>query len=479
MSPFSDNDVVKSSLVDFYAKCGLPDDAGRVFETIVSKNVVSWTSLVYGYARMGRKSEAIELLHDMPDKNLYTWTAAISAFVQGGHCEESFRIFAELRRDGFKIGEPFTLSSLITGTTDLAMLELGKQVHGLVIRLGYASNMYIRNALIHMYAKCSDVLAAERIFSHTRDRDVVVWTSIIVGMAQHGRADEALSLYDEMISTGVRPNEVTFMGLIYACSHAGLVEKGQSLFESMVQDYGLRRSLHHYTALVDLYGRSGHLEEAENVLSSMPFRPDEVTWATILSACSHAGKIEAGVRIANRLLLLGPEDPSTCILMSNIYARAAMWGSVSTVRRLMAVMDLKKKPGYSCADLGKENQVFFAGETMENPMKDEVFMVLKELDAEMRKRGYMPDTSSVLHDMEQPEKERQLFWHSERQALAYALLKSAPSKPIRIIKNLRICCDCHTAFKLICSITSREILVRDVSRFHCFKNGACSCGDFW
>ncbi|EYU36925.1 hypothetical protein MIMGU_mgv1a003506mg [Erythranthe guttata] len=446
LSRFSDDDVVKSSLVDFYAKCGLPDQASKVFYSIVSKNVVSWTSLVYGYARIGRKNEALELLHDMPCKNVHSWTALISGFVQGGHCTESFRLFNQLRSEGIDIEEPFVLSSLIVGSSSLAI----------------------------------DVLSAEKIFDSLRERDVVSWTSIIVGMAQHGRANEALSLYDDMTKAGSRPNEVTFTGLIYACSHVGLVDKGRQIFESMVGDYGLSPSLQHYTCLVDLYSRAGHIEEAENVLNTMPFEPDEAAWAALLSACSsQAGKNETGVRIANHLLQLGVEDPSTCVLMSKIYASATMWESVSTVRRLMTAMESKKKPGYSCVDLGKENEVFYAGETMLHPMRNEIVDLLKELDSEMRKRGYKPDTSLVLHDMGEEEKERRLFWHSERLAVAYGLLKSARGAPIRIIKNLRVCGDCHTVLKLVCSIVGREIVVRDANRFHRFKDGACSCRDFW
>nr|AYM00537.1 pentatricopeptide repeat protein [Salvia miltiorrhiza] len=474
----SDDDVVKSSLVDFYAKCGFPDRARKVFDSIVSKNVVCWTSLIYGYAKVGKKSESLDLLRDMPCKNSYTWKALISGFMQAGLCLDSFNLFKELRREGVDLDGPFVLSSLIVGSATLAMLELGKQVHRLVIGLGYESNSYVGNTLIDMYAKCSDVSAAEKIFGNMRKRDIVSWTSIIVGMAQHGRAVEALSLYDKMTLAGLKPNEVTFTGIIYACSHAGLVDKGRHLFNSMVKDYGLRPSLHHYTCLVDLYSRSGLIEEAEDVLNTMPFKPDEAAWAAILSSCCQGEQKEIGVRIADHVLQLGPEESSTCILMSNIYARAAMWERVSQVRRLMASMELKKKPGYSCVDLGKEIQVFYAGEAT-HPMMDEIFRLLEELDVEMRRRGYVPDTSLVLHDMGLQEKETQLFWHSERSAVAYGLLKSAPGTSIRILKNLRVCGDCHTVFKFICSIVSREIIVRDINRFHHFKDGECSCRDFW
>lgn len=478
VSPFSDDDVVKSALVDFYAKCGLLDTASRVFDSILSKNLVSWTSLMYGYARVGNKNKVVELLGHMPRKNLYSWTALISGFVQSGHFDDAFRLFSEMRRELVGIEEPFVVSSLIAGSASSATLEVGKQVHKLVVGLGYESNLYANNALIDMYAKCSDLLSAEKIFLEMRKRDVVSWTSIIVGMAQHGHAEAALLLYDEMTLVGLKPNEVTFVGIIYACSHAGLVERGRQLFYSMVMEYGLNPSLQHYTCLVDLYSRSGHLEEAENVLNTMPFEPDEAAYAPLLSSCTQTGKKEIGVRIANNLLKLGPKNTSTCILMSNIFARAAMWDDVSKVRKYMGAMESKKKPGYSCVDLGKENEVFYAGETL-HPMKDEIFSLLKELESEMRKRGYEPDTSSVLHDMEEQEKERQLFWHSERVAVAYGLLKSVPGTSIRILKNLRVCGDCHMVLKFICSIVGREIVVRDASRFHHFKNGVCSCKDFW
>ncbi|XP_051115091.1 pentatricopeptide repeat-containing protein At4g14050, mitochondrial [Andrographis paniculata] len=480
VSPYCKDDVVKSSLVDFYAKCGLPDEAGKVFGSIVSKNVVSWTSLIYGYAMVGREGVVIELLRKMPCKNLRTWTAAISGFVQGRHTDESFRIFSEMRRDGVDIEDPFVLSSLIAGSSSLALLELGKQAHGLVLRLGYASNAYVTNALIDMYAKCSDLSSASKIFHDMRERDIISWTSIIVGMAQHGRGKEALSLYDDMVSTGLKPNEVTFTGLIYACSHVGLVEKGRAIFKSMVEEYGLRPSLQHYTCLLDLYSRSGDIDEAENVLKSMPFKPDETMWASLLSSCIRVGRTEIGVRIADDLLQTRPESPSTFVLMSNVYARAAMWDRVSTVRKSMMGLDRRKKPGYSWVDLGNDSRVFYAGETGNYPMKDEIFALLKELEAEMRKRGYVPDTTVVLHNMEQHDKEWQLFWHSERQAVAYALLGGGPpEKPVRVIKNLRICDDCHVVLKFICDIVRREIVVRDANRYHHFRDGKCSCSDFW
>ncbi|XP_050374069.1 pentatricopeptide repeat-containing protein At4g14050, mitochondrial [Argentina anserina] len=478
LSPFHVDDVVKSALVDMYAKCGLPDNARAVFDSIGKRSVVAWTAMVSGYARSGRKKDALEVFGEMPEKSLFSWTALISGLVQSGNGVDALYLFIEMRRERVDIVDPLVLSSTVGACANLAVLELGRQVHGLVIGLGYGSCLFVSNALVDMYAKCSDILAARDIFCGMQRKDVVSWTSIIVGAAQHGRAEEALTLYDEMVGAGVKPNEVTFVGLIYACSHVGFVSKGRAIFKSMIEDYGICPCLQHYTCYLDLLSRSGHLGEALNVIDSMPFEPDEPTWAALLSACKHHGDTRMGIRVADHLLSLNPEDPSSYILLSNVYAGAGMWENVAQVRKLMTTREVKKNPGYSSIDIGKESEVFHAGETS-HPMKNEIYDLLKELDAEMKKRGYVPDCSFVLHDMEQQEKERQLFWHSERLALAYGLLKAVPGVPIRIVKNLRVCGDCHTVLKFISSIVKRDIIVRDATRYHHFSKGECSCNDFW
>ncbi|XP_057757574.1 pentatricopeptide repeat-containing protein At4g14050, mitochondrial [Arachis stenosperma] len=477
-SPFSQDDVVKSSLVDMYSKFSLPLYARAVFDSISSFNKASWTAMISGYARNGFKNEALKLFREAPKRDLFAWTALISGFVQSGNGVDALHLFVKMLREEVEISDPLVLSSVVGACANCALWELGKQVHCLVIGLGFESCVFVSNALVDMYAKCSDLDAAKGVFFGMWRKDVVSWTSIIVGSAQHGRAEEALALYDSMVSAGVKPNEVTFVGLIYACSHAGLVGKGRKLFRSMVEDHGIRPSLQHYTCLLDLLSRSGHLEEAENLVRAMPITPDEPTWAALLSACKHHGNAKMAIRIADHLLSLKPEEPSSYILLSNVYAGAGMWENVSKVRKMMMVMEVKKQPGYSCIELGKESYVFYAGETS-HPMKDEIAALMRKLDEEMRKRGYVPDTSSVLHDMDQQEKERQLFWHSERLALAYGLLKSVPGTIIRIVKNLRVCGDCHTVLKLISTITSRDIYVRDTTRYHHFKEGKCSCNDFW
>lgn len=434
--------------------------------------------MVSGYARNGRNIEAMELFWRMPVRDLFSWTALISGFMQSGDGVNGLKLFAEMRSEGIQIGDPFIFSTVVGASSDLVALELGRQLHCLVVVLGYESSIVVGNALVDMYAKCSLISAAKQVFDCLPQKDVVSWTTMIIGAAQHGQAEESLALFNSMLHSGFKPNEVTFIGLIYACSHAGLVNEGRHLFDSMIKDYMIAPSLQHYTCLLDLLSRSGLLVEAENLIQRMPFEPDEACWASLLSACKRYKNTRMGIRVADHLLRFNLQDPSLYILISNMYADAGMWDHVSKVRKLMAVMEVRKEPGYSWIDLGKESHMFFAGEVL-HPMKDEILGLLKELGVEMRKRGYVPDTSFVLHDLEQHVKEEQLFLHSERLAVALGLLKAVPGMMIRVVKNLRVCGDCHTVLKLVSSIVRREIVVRDANRFHHFNDGRCSCGDFW
>ncbi|XP_020585236.1 pentatricopeptide repeat-containing protein At4g14050, mitochondrial-like [Phalaenopsis equestris] len=479
VSTFSSDDIVKSSLVDMYSKCGLPNDARRVFDSIELKNFVSWTTIVSGYASNGWIAEALELFWRMPERSVFVWTALISGLVRSGNSFEALNLFVEMRREGTLIDDAFILSSVVSASADMAMLALGKQLHCFSVSLGYESNTMLGNAFVDMYAKCSDISSSRMAFDKILLKKCVVsWTTMIVGEAQHGRAEESLALFDRMVSSGVRPNEVTFMGLIYACSHIGLVWKGRELFDSMRNDYGIEPSLKHYTCLLDLLSRSGHLSEADNLIQIMPYEPDEAAWAALLSACNKHRDIQLGIHVADKLLRLKPKISSTYILLSNTYAHAGKWDSVANTRKLMDEMEIKKQPGYSWIEVGRESCLFQAG-VVPLHMRETILDLLKELTKEMRKRGYVPDTSSVLHDLDEDEKELQLFMHSERLAVAFGLLKSASGMTIRVVKNLRVCGDCHTVMKLISSIFGREIVVRDANRFHHFECGRCSCGDFW
>ncbi|CAD6272115.1 unnamed protein product [Miscanthus lutarioriparius] len=352
-SPYSADDIVKSSLVDMYCNCGVPQDARKVFESIGVKNSVVWTALVSGYASNGCTGEAIDLFRSMPARGLFTWTALISGFVKAGNNTGAVGLFVEMRRDGVRIDDAFVLATVVGGAADLAALVLGRQLHGFAIRLGFLSSMIVGNALVDMYSKCSDIHSAREVFEGITVRDVISWTTILVGEAQHGRAEEVLALYDRMLLAGMKPNESCWSYLERAAA-----------IDSMKREYGIKPGLQHYTCYLDLVSRPGYLSEAEELITTMPYEPDE--------------------------------------------AINCKWDSVAKVRKIMAEMEIRKEPGYSWIEAGKESRIFHAGEVPLD-VGEEITGFLEELVSEMRKRGYVPDTSSVMHDLEEHEKEQHLF----------------------------------------------------------------------
>lgn len=337
ISDFFNDDVVKSALVNMYSKCGLISDARKVFDDVTSKNDICLTAMVSGYACNGFLSESIGLFRTMPWKKLKTWTAIITGFVRNGDNRGALNLFAEMRDQDVTLSDGHILPTILSAAANLAELALGKQLHCLVMVSGYQNNLFITNTLVDMYAKCSDITTARTIFNSIPIRDTVSWTTMIVGEAHHGQANLALTLFDAMINqTKHKPNEVTFLVLLQACSHAGLVQKGHQMFESMVQNYKIIPSLEHYTAMLDLMSRSGLVSEAEAFLKKIPIPPDEVMWAALLSSCERSGDTNKSIAIADAMLSMKPKEPSTYILLSNTYALSGRWDCVAKTRKLMA-----------------------------------------------------------------------------------------------------------------------------------------------
>lgn len=335
--------------------------------------------------------------------------------------------------------------------------------------------------MVTMYSKCGCLSDAARVYSETGDglhSDIVLWSAMIAAYGFHGHGEEAVRLFDEMVGAGAEPSEVTFLSLLYACGHSGLKEKGMEYFVMMTEKYEMTSSLKHYTCVVDLLGRSGCLDEAEGLIRSMPVRADGVIWKTLLAACKTHKNMEMAERVAEHLLALDPNDSAAYVLLSNIRAAGGKWGDVSEVREAMRERRVRKEPGISWMEVKGEVHQFTTGDR-EHPKQREIAEYLGELMGKIRERGYVPETGAVLHDMEDEEKEFSLADHSEKLAIAFGLLSLPEGAPIRIMKNLRVCDDCHAAIKIISEIAVREIVVRDVSRFHHFRGGTCSCGDYW
>ena len=440
-------------------------------------NLVVGSSLAHMYMKSGSLGEGEKVIKAMPMRNVVAWNTLIAGNAQNGHFEGVLDLYNMMKMSGLR-PDKITLVSVISSSAELATLFQGQQIHAEAIKAGANSAVAVLSSLISMYSKCGCLEDSMKTLLDCEHPDAVLWSSMIAAYGFHGRGEEAVLLFEQMEQEGVEGNDVTFLSLLYACSHNGLKEKGMGFFKLMVEKYGLKPRLKHYTCMVDLLGRSGCLDEAEAMIRSMPLEADVVIWKTLLSACRIHRNADMATRTAEEILRLNPQDSATYVLLSNIHASAKRWKDVSKLRTTMRDRNIKKEPGVSWLEV--KNRVFqFSMGDKSHPMSEEIDLYLKELMEEVKLRGYVPDTATVFHDTDSEEKENSLVNHSEKLAIAFGLMNIPPGSPIRVMKNLRICSDCHVAIKLISDINNREMIVRDTSRFHHFKHGKCSCGDYW
>ncbi|CAI9101892.1 OLC1v1000046C1 [Oldenlandia corymbosa var. corymbosa] len=445
-SGFQSSAFVVNSLIDAYAKCRQTYDAARIFE-------------------------------ECPTVDLPVITSLITAFAQCGQGEEAFKLYVKLQ-DVDVNPDSYLFSSLLNACANLSAYEQGKQIHVHVLKYGFMSDLFAGNSLVNMYAKCGSLEDADRAFSRLSQKVVVSWSAMIGGLAQHGHGKKALTLFDEMLREGVPPNHVTLVSVLYACNHAGLVTEAKRYFEMIKDSFGFQPTQEHYSCMIDVLGRAGRLDEAKDLVSSMPFEPNAAVWGALLGAARIHKNVELGQHAAEMLLTYHPEKSGTHVLLSNVYASVGSWENVAKMRRLMKETKVKKEPGMSWVEVKGEIHTFTVGDR-EHSRTKEIYYKLEELSGLMAKAGYVPVIETDLHDVGQKEKELLLAYHSEKLAVAFGLLVTPEGAPIRVKKNLRICVDCHTAFKFICKIVSREIIVRDNNRFHHFRDGCCSCNDYW
>ncbi|CAI0461227.1 unnamed protein product [Linum tenue] len=457
--------------------------AGRQVHGYVMKcgfefNLVVCSSLAHMYMRTKSLDEGEKVIKAMPILTVVAWNTLIAGKAQNGYSEGVLQLYKMMKMSGSR-PDKITFVSVISSCSEIAILGQGQQIHAEALKSGACSDVAVSSSLIGMYSKCGCLEASLKVFSEHENGDDVLWSSMIAAYAFHGQGEEAIHLFEEMQGRGLEANEVTFLSLLYACSHCGLRKKGMELFEMMEKQCGLKPSVQHYTCMVDLLGRSGCLSEAEDMIRSMRVKPDAAIWKTLLSACKINKEADMAQRIAEEVLRLQPQDSSSYVLLANAHASAGRWKDVSEVWKAMRDKNVKKEPGVSWLEI--KNQVHqFCMSDKYHPEYEKIESYLKELIAEIKKKkGYVPDTASVLHDMGVEEKEYNLTHHSEKLAVAFALMHTPPGMPIRIMKNLRICGDCHAAFRCISEVRNSEIVVRDGSRFHHFRNGKCSCGDYW
>uniref|UniRef100_A0A0D9WTL4 DYW domain-containing protein n=1 Tax=Leersia perrieri TaxID=77586 RepID=A0A0D9WTL4_9ORYZ len=476
---FDRHRFVENSLIGAYVACGDVGAARKVFDEMVVKDVISWTSIVVAYSRSGDMGSAEEVFGRCPVKDMVAWTAMVTGYAQNAMPVKALQVFDRMTALGMVIDE-VSLTGAISACAQLGVVRRAAWVQEIAERNGFGNNIVVGSGLVDMFSKCGFIDEARTVFDGMQEKNVYTYSSMIAGLASHGRASEAIDLFKEMVNrANVEPNHVTFIGVLTACSHAGMVGEGRYYFAQMKDKYGIMPSADHYACMVDLLGRAGLVDEALDLVRSMTLKPHGGVWGALLGACRIHGKGEIAKVVAEHLFKLEPEAIGNYVLLSNILASAGKWDDVSKVRKLMRKQRLKKDPAVSLFE-GRDGLVhqFFAGDNA-HPRTQEIKKALLKLVAKLKLEGYVPILNSIVYDVNDDEKERLLMGHSEKLALSFGLLTLGSGSTIRIIKNLRICDDCHLFIRLVSRVESVEIVVRDNMRFHHFKNGECSCGGFW
>ncbi|CAN6351263.1 unnamed protein product [Urochloa humidicola] len=475
------NAYVGTALIDMYGKCGRADEIVRVFNESCHMDVATCNALLAGLSRNAQVSEALSLFREFiargVELDVVSWTSIVACCVQNGKDLEAVELFREMQAQGIEPNS-VTIPCVLPAFANVAALMHGRSAHCFALRKGFLHDVYVCSALVDMYAKCSRVRNARRIFDAMPSRNVVSWNAMIGGYAMHGEAKNAVQLFDSMLMCKQKPDMVTFICVLAACSQAGLTEEGHRYFNEMQHEHGISPRIEHYACMVTLLGRAGKLDEAYDLITDMPFEPDACIWGSLLGSCRVHGNVDLAEVAAEKLFHLEPDSAGNYVLLSNIYASKKMWGGVNRIREMMKDMGLKKEMGCSWIEIKNKVHMLLAGDDS-HPMMTAITEKLKQLNIEMRRLGFVPSTYFVLHDVEEQEKDDILAVHSEKLAVALGLISTSPGTPLRVIKNLRICDDCHEAMKFISCFEGREISVRDTNRFHHFRDGKCSCGDYW
>ncbi|OVA02841.1 Pentatricopeptide repeat [Macleaya cordata] len=444
---FESDVFVQNSLINMYGKCGEIKLCCRVFEKMDQISVASWSALLASHTKLG------------------LW-------------RECLRLFGEMSSEGFWRADESTLVSVLSSCTHLGALDLGRSIHGFLSRNISDLNVIVQTSLIDMYVKCGSIEKGLILFQNMPKKNQLSYTVIISGLAIHGRAEEALKIFQNMLKEGLDPDEIVYVGVLTACSHGGLVDEGRKFFDKMRFEHQIEPTIQHYGCMVDLISRAGKIDEAFELIKSMPKKPNDVIWRSLLSSCKVHQDFEFAEIASRNLFELDPQNTSDYVLLSNIYAKAHRWEDAAKTRKDMVNKGLNQIPGCSSVEVKKKVHKFVS-QDKSHPESYAIYEMIHQMEWQLRFEGYAPDISEVLFDVDEEEKTERLRAHSQKLAIAYALIHTSEGSTIRIVKNIRMCNDCHTYTKLISKIFDRTIIVRDRNRFHLFKDGICSCRDYW
>lgn len=450
---------------------------GYMAEIGMGRNVFVATSLVDMYAKCGNMEKARYVFDRMEEKDIVTWSTMIQTFALNGLPKEALDLFFQMQREKLE-PDRYAMVGVLSACARLGALDLGIWASGLMDRDEFLSNPVLGTALIDMYAKCGSVAQGWEVFKGMKEKDRVVWNAIISGLSMNGHVKAAIGLFGQMEKTGIQPDGNTFIGILCGCTHAGLVDEGRRYFNSMNRVFSLTPTIEHYGCMVDLLGRAGLLGEAHQLIKSMPMEANAIVWGALLSGCRLHRDTKLAEIVLKKLIELEPWNSGNYVLLSNVYSASHRWEEAEKLRSSMNERGIQKIPGCSWIEVDGVVHEFLVGDKS-HPSSQKIYAKLDELGMELKAAGYVPSTDFVLFDIEEEEKEHFLGCHSEKLAIAFGLISTSPKDIIRVVKNLRVCGDCHEAIKLISKFTGREIIVRDNNRFHSFIDGSCSCRDYW
>ncbi|KAG2698659.1 hypothetical protein I3760_07G160000 [Carya illinoinensis] len=448
---------IKNSIMYLYLKCGWVREAQKLFDGMETVSLVTWNAMIAGHAQV------MDFVED-----------DISAYESG--CE-ALNIFLKLNQSRLK-PDLFTFSSILTVCSRMVALEQGEQIHAQTIKTGFLTDVVVGTALINMYSKCGSIEKASKAFVEMDTRTMISWTSMITGFSQQGWSQQALQLFEDMRLAGVRPNQITFVGVLSACSQAGMVNEALSYFEMMQKEYKIKPVMDHFACLIDMFVRLGRLKEAFDFIGKMDFEPTEFIWSLLIAGCRSHGNLELGFYAAEQLLKLKPKDAETYVLLLNMYISAGRWKDTSRVRKMMKEEKLGKLQDWSWINI-KEKVYSFKPNDKSHFHSADLYTSLENLLQQASSLGYESlETMELTDEDEEENTSSSTAYHSEKLAVAFGLLNTPNATPIRVIKSVFMCRDCHNFTKYISLLTDREIIIRDSKRLHKFVNGRCSCGDF-
>ncbi|KAK1365458.1 Pentatricopeptide repeat-containing protein, mitochondrial [Heracleum sosnowskyi] len=507
---------VTTSMLDMYVKNNDLINAQAVFDSMSRRNHFAWNTLISGYSYKGQFEEAVKLLKLMktegikPDivtynslvsgyavwgnidkaldiirrieisglkPNVVSWTALISGCLQNEKYKAALEFFIMMQNEGIKPNST-TVLCLLQACAGLSFLHKGKEIHSMVIRNGFIDDVFVMTTLVYMYSKCGSLKTAYDIFQRIDNKTLATWNSMIMGFAIYSLGKQVMYLFKRMQEEGFQPDAVTFTALLSSCKASGLLNEAWRYFDHMKSRYGIAPTIEHYSCMVDLLGKCGYPDEAWEFVKSMPVKPDAAVWGALLGSCRGPYDIELAEVAANKLFKLEPYNPVNYVMMMHLYGMSKRPEDVEGIRMLMEGAGVRLGNAWSWIEINRTIHMFSAtGKS--HPDEGEIYFNLYKLVSVIKELGYVPDTNCVHQNIDEEEKEKILLAHTEKLAITYGLMKSKSFVPIRVIKNTRMCFDCHSLAKYISLFKRREIFVKDGARFHHFSNGKCSCNELW